>query len=356
MKVELFNEFFGCYFNTIYHILKDAANRELKNNELYELVQDKSNYYGFSDTTAFIVKEAIDLGKIEEIDNNKDAWPFFEKVNERSKDGSGFMNKSRLNNISGIPLSIIEKRWLKSIYSDPRIKLFINNETELPDLNDVEPFFDWNDYVLFDQYSDGDPFQDEHYIEMFHRVLKYVHNRSLLELRLKKTKGQTRFYPDGKIMPSEDCGVDTLQIFPDYIEYSERDNKFRLIGNNPRFGRSIVNISSIINCEPIEEFPIAEVEIKGDLKDNFQREVVFELSDNNNALERFLLNFSHYDKEAEYREEENKYLIKIIYDETDETDLVIRVLSFGEHVKVVKPQHFISLIFDRLQRQLDLNN
>ena len=74
----------------------------------------------------------------------------------------------------------------------------------------------------------------------------------------------------------------------------------------------------------------------------------FELVDENNALERFLLNFSHYEKVAEYIKNQEKYRITINYDETDETDLVIRTLSFGPHVKAVGPRRFVEQIRDRL--------
>ena len=43
-----------------------------------------------------------------------------------------------------------------------------------------------------------------------------------------------------------------------------------------------------------------------------------------------------------------------MYDETDETDLVIRTLSFGSRVKVVEPRRFVGLIKDRLWQQLEI--
>ena len=64
-----------------------------------------------------------------------------------------------------------------------------------------------------------------------------------------------------------------------------------------------------------------------------------------------MLHFSHYEKEAEYLRKEKLYQIKMTYDETDETDVVIRVLSFGPHVKAVGPPRFTGLIRDRLQSQ-----
>lgn len=49
--------------------------------------------------------------------------------------------------------------------------------------------------------------------------------------------------------------------------------------------------------------------------------------------------------------EEEKYRVTINYDKDDETEIVIRILSFGQMVKVVEPNSFIDLIKDRLLKQ-----
>ena len=66
-----------------------------------------------------------------------------------------------------------------------------------------------------------------------------------------------------------------------------------------------------------------------------------------------MLNFSHYEKRPEYMKESGKYRIAITYDKADETDLLIRTLSFGPHVKVLKPSDFVELIRKRLRKQRD---
>ena len=78
--------------------------------------------------------------------------------------------------------------------------------------------------------------------------------------------------------------------------------------------------------------------------------VVFELIDERNALERVLMHFAHFEKQVEKVEEE-KYRVTINYDKDDETEIVIRILSFGQMVKVVEPNSFIDLIKDRLLKQ-----
>lgn len=361
MKIELFDELFSCYYSTIYHVLREASRKELTDTELRKLILKASDYYGFPATTSFIIGGAIDAGKNEEAMHNKDAWPFFDRIERKTLNTNGmvekttFVNKSRLKNISTVPLSKVEKMWLKSILSDPRIKLFMEDEAGFPDLQDVEPLFDWKDYVLFDQYTDGDPYQDEHYIEMFRKVLKAVRNHSRLQIKFQKANSSIFFEQDGayKLVPAQRIG--TVYIDSDYLEYSERDDKFRLIGNNPRFGRSLVNIASIVSCNEVEKTNTSSTDIKRlNSKDAFQKKVVFELKDDKNTLERFLLNFSHYEKETEYLKDRKLYRVSVSYDETDEKDVIIRVLSFGPYVKVIEPESFVGLITDRLEMQKNM--
>ncbi|MBQ4607435.1 MAG: WYL domain-containing protein, partial [Clostridia bacterium] len=78
--------------------------------------------------------------------------------------------------------------------------------------------------------------------------------------------------------------------------------------------------------------------------------IVLELTDERNALERVMLHFAHFRKTAR-KLEENRYELTVEYDRDDETELVIRVLSFGPFLKVVEPEAFVERIRERLCRQ-----
>ena len=43
--------------------------------------------------------------------------------------------------------------------------------------------------------------------------------------------------------------------------------------------------------------------------------------------------------------------MKLFYDESDETEMVIRLLSFGPMIKVIEPLAFKQLIRQRLKKQ-----
>lgn len=352
MKIKVFNELYGSYYNTVYHILKTAGQKQLSDKAFRELIINMSQKYGFTDITQFIVEKALRNGLDVKLRDSKSAWPFFERpqyIEDKMASTSENIVKSRLN-VYNIPLSTLEKMWLKSICDDQRISLFIDDEVKLPDLSGVEPLFDWKDYVLFDQYTDGDHYEDEHYREMFRIVLKAIRTNSRLKIR---------FYKTNNILESSEqnekdravAKIGTIYIEPTHIEYSDRDNRFRIVGNNPRYGRNTVNIASIVSCEYVNKYNGE----KGPIQEKvLWKEVHLEIDDKNNALERFLFNFSHYNKETEFVEDKGKYRIKIKYDETDETDLLIRILSFGHHVRVVSPDSFVELMRERLKRQLEL--
>ena len=78
--------------------------------------------------------------------------------------------------------------------------------------------------------------------------------------------------------------------------------------------------------------------------------MIFELIDERNALERVLMHFAHFEKQVE-KVDEQKYQVTLYYDKEDETEILIRVLSFGPMLHVVKPVAFINLIKGRLSDQ-----
>lgn len=50
----------------------------------------------------------------------------------------------------------------------------------------------------------------------------------------------------------------------------------------------------------------------------------------------------------------NRYRLTLRYDREDETELLIRVLSFGPVLKVVSPDSFIDKVMERLRKQFEL--
>ena len=136
------------------------------------------------------------------------------------------------------------------------------------------------------------------------------------------------------------------RTIPEYLEYSEKDDKFRLIGTGSKLGNTI-NLGRISSCEKYENQQGGKV---GKRNQPRPRKVIFELIDERNALERVLMHFAHLEKQVE-KIDERKYQVTLYYDKEDETEILIRVLSFGPMLHVVKPVAFINLIKGRLSDQ-----
>ncbi len=223
------------------------------------------------------------------------------------------------------PLTLLEKRWLKSLADDPRLRLF---GAELPELGDVQPLFTREDYKVYDQYNDGDPFEDESYIAHFRLLRQAIAENRPVKITMDNRHNRRirmRFYPKG-------------------FEYSLKDDKIRVLVANCR--NRTVNLGRILTCSFYNGQGVWREQPRPDPR----KELVLEITDERNALERVMMHFAHFEKEAQ-RMGDDRYRLRLWYYESDETEIVIRVLSFGPYVKVIAPESFVGLIQNRLIAQ-----
>lgn len=295
-----FSELYSAYYNTVAAILTEAVSHPMSVESMRNMIKK----YAFSESI-WAIPEAL----------KEERWQLLKQ------DGT-----TPIVNKPSMPITLLQKRWLKAIGCDPRIKLFGDFCFNYPD---VEPLFLPTDYMIFDKYSDGDDYTDEVYVSNFRMILDAIKHKYPLKIETLNRKGN----PISQI------------VLPEYFEYSEKDDKFRLISAGNRFG-STINLGRIISCKPCNEFDKTP-----DKRNPVRpRTVIFELKDERNALERVLLHFAHFEKAAE-RIEKDRYSITINYDKEDETELVIRILSFGSTLKVTAPVHFVNLMKQRLMEQ-----
>ncbi len=297
----IFSELYGAYYTAMAKIIKKATEHPLEKGEIKSIV----NEYAFGESILNIASSIAE-----------EKWQLIRK------DGT-----TPIVNVPEMPLTILQRRWLKAIALDPRIKLF---EDEITGLDDVEPLFTKEDIYVFDKYADGDDFEDEAYIKNFRLILDAIKKKYPLKI-MTSSRRERKF---------------ELVVMPEYLEYSEKDDKFRLIGGGRKYGDTI-NLGRILTCEPYTKEYIPRENTRSNKKAGV---VEFELVDQRNALERVLLHFAHFKKQAE-RLDETTYKVSVTYEKDDETEILIRVLSFGPMIKVIGPDHFVNLIKDRLQKQ-----
>ena len=225
-----------------------------------------------------------------------------------------------------MPLTTLQKQWLKAITLDPRFKLF---GIEIPGLEDVEPLFTSEDYCIYDRYSDGDPFCDEEYIRQFRVILEAMRKGTQIKFEMTNRMGNTMF----------------IRCRPLRLEYSEKDDKFRVVTSGWR-SVTTVNLAKIRSCEHYRGEKILE----GEERELSCDTVTLKVVDERNALERVMLHFAHFEKKAE-KLDNNTYLLKIKYAHDDESEMVIRILSFGPLVEVVGSEDFKKLVIEKLKKQ-----
>ena len=296
----IFSELYSAYYNAIASIIAEVIEGEHSEKELQKVVAERA----FGESVLTIMPSF-----------KSEKWQLVHPD-----------MTTALEHKPTMPLTTLQKQWLKAITLDPRIKLF---GVEIPGLEDVEPLFTQEDYHVYDKYSDGDPFEDEEYIRQFRVILEAMRKGTQIKFEMTNRFGKPMF----------------IRCHPVRLEYSEKDDKFRLVTAGWR-SVSTVNLAKIRACVHYTgEKPL----------DNEEREkqydiITLKVTDERNALERVMLHFAHFEKQAE-KLDKNTYLLKIKYAHDDEPEMVIRILSFGPLVEVIGSENFKKLVIEKLKKQ-----
>lgn len=297
----IFSELYSAYYNAIAAIISGIINGEHSEKELQRIVAERA----FGESVLTIMPSL-----------KSEKWQLVHSDMTTS-----------LEHKPTMPLTTLQKQWLKAILLDPRFKLF---GVEFPNLDDVEPLFTPADYHVYDKYSDGDPFEDKEYIRQFRVILEAIRQNTQIKFEMVNRKGNTMF----------------VRCRPVRLEYSEKDDKFRVITAGWR-AVSTVNLAKIRSCAHYTE----ERQVVGEEQAAVYDTITVKILDERNALERFMLHFAHFEKQAEKLDKKH-YLVKIKYAHDDEPEMVIRILSFGPMVEVIGSESFKNLVIEKLKKQL----
>jgi len=299
----IFNEIYGCYYNAVAKMISLAVDGRLTESKMTEI----ANEYAFEESMLSIIPAL----------KNQD-WQLIDHE----------LNTPILNKPS-MPMTELERRWLKTIMLDPRMVLF---QIPLGELNDVEPSFLPDDIVYFDRYLDGDRYDHPSYIANFYIIQQAIKEHKRVKIKFWNNKNRER-----------------VHVYePIKIEYSDKEDKFRVLCAG-RWDIRTINMGRIIECTRLDETFPEEVCLQTREKDA----VVFELTDERNALERAMMKFAHHKKEVE-KIDGNKYLVHMEYDVDDETDMLIQLMSFGSYLKIVSPDKMREELCKRIEKQLEM--
>ena len=296
----IFSELYSAYYNAIASIIAEVIEGEHSEKELQKVVSERA----FGESVLTIMPSF-----------KSEKWQLVHPD-----------MTTVLEHKPTMPLTTLQKQWLKAITLDPRIKLF---GVEIPGLEDVEPLFTQEDYHVYDKYSDGDPFEDEEYIRQFRVILEAMRKGTQIKFEMTNRFGKPMF----------------IRCHPVRLEYSEKDDKFRLVTAGWR-SVSTVNLAKIRACVHYT----GEKPLDNEVREKLYDIITLKVTDERNALERVMLHFAHFEKQAE-KLDKNTYLLKIKYAHDDEPEMVIRILSFGPLVEVIGSENFKKLVIEKLKKQ-----
>lgn len=321
--MNIFSEIYGTYFRIAARLLENEITDE---KTVREIVQRD----GFRDSVLFLPQKLIPDGE---------DWGLF----SRTPDG-------KLKRITNAPpvrlLTKLQKMWLKSKLSDPRIRLFMDDETISAlekRLADILPLYRREQFRMTDRFTDSNDFSNALYIANFRTALEAVKHRKIVYIEYVSGRGKRI---RGKFVLLK-------------MEYSPKNGKFRaycyLLRNDRVKSSGIINIGRITNIADTGRYFRTPVII-----DDFfssrkcSSPAVIKVTTARNGVERFMLEFASYEKHTVRNLETGEYTVELWYDQQDETELLIRLLSFGPVIEILDPQHLREQAKLRIKKQAEL--
>lgn len=315
--MQLYSELYNSYYNIIHKLL--CLDTPFSKEQLGSAIADN----GFGETMLYLIPK-ISSGE----------WGFFVKDND--------VYISTLNNKPDLVLTLLQKRWLKALLRDKRIRLFLDEEDiKVLDsvLKDIEPLYSQDDFHIYDQFNDGDDYENDEYIRNFRTILSAIKEGQFLNIEFRSHRDKRIHY----------------RYLPCRLEYSIKNDRFRLLALEAR-GRSnyvfhTINLSRIISLSETGRYADSIPDINEYITmDYYHEPVTLLITNERNALERAMLQFANYKKNTT-RLDDDTYKCEIYYNKSNETELLIEVLSFGPAIKVIGNEHFLGLLKARLRKQ-----
>ena len=308
---NIFSEVYGTYYNIVAKILGQAVSGGLTMEQLKRIVYKE----GYEESALELLPALQD-----------ENWHFLTKE-----------LKTPLKHRPTMPLTLLQKRWIKAMLLDERVRLFFT-DAELAEeekaLQEVEPLYRPEQFVFFDRFVDGDDYKSARYRENFRQILQAIKEHAAIDASYRTNKDNVIVWTD---------------LVPMALEYSAKDDKFRLQGMAG--SRHVtLNLGKVITVELGEAVGKEPPQIAAP-----QEKLVLELVDERHTMMRALMHFSDLAKETE-KLDDTHYLLTVFYDKNDETEMVYRVLSFGPTMKVREPECFVELLKERLQEQLGIRS
>ena len=315
--MNLFSEIYNCYYQIMKSILINQSALTLS-----ELRTNISNT-GYEESLLYLIPK-LTTGEWDLLEQKDDV--FLSKISENFY----------------VPLTQLQKAYVKTILQDERIQLFLDADERirLQDLfADVSVLWKPEDFYYYDRFSNKDDYGNPHYQQHFRTLISAIDNRQYVDISYESKTGHRVHH----------------HYLPCRLEYSIKNDKFRLLGieqsnrNGDRI--EILNLDRMKEVELLPAFVSQIPDIDRSIRNSYYKEPVrLRIHTERNALERTMLQFANYEKNTT-KIDDNTYECLIYYNEKMETELLIEVLSFGPMIEVLGNERFLEQLKERLRKQ-----
>lgn len=321
--MDLFSEIHSRYFYIINQVLQAAAVRRLTTGDIAALVAA----LGFAETPLTLTPRLLHTGR--------EGYCLL----QRKPDGSWQPVAPSLPPL----LTTLQKRWLKTIIVDKRFTLFataadLDRYRSL--LAGVEPLYRPEQLLPVDMANDGDAYDSPEYRALFSTILAALQAGRVLLITYESGKGNRL----------------SAYFAPYKLEYSLKDDKFRLVG--VRIRQKKLRRLYKLNLARITAAAMMDWQAPAGLAGHIQslrmpQPVEIAITNERNGFERIFTQLSNFERSSEYDETTKTCYMKIYYYEVDEMELLITLLSFGPVIRVLGPEDFRRQLAGRIacQRQ-----
>ncbi|MDE5780662.1 MAG: WYL domain-containing protein [Lachnospiraceae bacterium] len=321
--MNLFSDIYNCYFQIMKSLLKDSDALSQKN------INKCISEMGYEESLLFLVPK-LTSGE----------WDLFKREDD--------LYISKISKDFFVPLTSLQKSYIKTILADKRIQLFLD-ENEIADLNsllaDVPLLWNKDDFYYYDSFSNKDDFSDSQYKQHFRTLIYAMEHQQYVDIEYESRNNHRVHH----------------HYLPCRLEYSIKNGKFRLLAAGMKKNSKYKNTSiEIMNLERMQEVTLLPAyaeeipDINSIIRSSYYREPVrIRIHNYRNALERTMLQFANYEKNTT-KIDENTYECLIYYNLKTETELLIEILSFGPMIEVLGSERFLRLLKERLLKQYRL--
>lgn len=251
----------------------------------------------------------------------------------KTKNGSVSTPFKNIPNDFMFPLTTIEISFLKAMIQDDKCKLIMGDswkilkaELNKPEYNEIYPYFDKENYVIFDQYVNGD--------KLFLEDQNYKNNFKFLLNAIKEKEPVYFEY-------TEDGVPKTKVSIPERIEYSQKEDRFKVIMNSKNRPLDIQNIRlckySDGKLSPSKKKEILTCVVAIDIPEEKKY-----------IRNRLFREFSPFERDCE-KIDESGHILKFKFEAGDYKEISYRLLQFGPYVYCSEPE----CVHDRIKEKID---